>query len=92
MKDTTTPTYDDWSYNFTCKRCETEGVGEAEDLHTAMFKTSGYHFAGTAVSDRAFYIMCPNPNCVSYPYLFVPADQIPAGLQLQTIALRDDDD
>lgn len=91
MKDITVPNYSDWVYPFRCDKCGTEAIGDANDLHTASFKVSGYHFAGTAVCEDKFYFLCPNPICGDFTYVFVDTDQIPTGLRLQTRALRNDD-
>ncbi len=50
---------EDWTLEFSCGTCAAELRAGAADLEADEFKTSGYHFAGTARSARRLYVRCP---------------------------------
>lgn len=51
-----------WSAVIRCKRCRAKLQVNQDDLQLEGFKTSGYHFTGTAVIEDLFIIVCPVDN------------------------------
>lgn len=58
MEILSTPT-EDWQAEMTCPRCGTVMSVDQGDVELAGFKTSGLHFAGTAVIEDFFVVTCP---------------------------------
>lgn len=72
------PQAEDWSCELECGRCETRLAVRGDALQATLFKVSGYHFAGTAVSATRCFVPCPScakdvlvPSDVTVPYLVV---------------------
>jgi len=61
----------------TCGRCKTEILANEDDLQFEGFKTSGYHFAGTAVIEDKYFVECPT----DHQCLWVDEKDIPVVLQ-----------
>ena len=49
-----------WSDELTCPRCATVFEADQDDLDYDMWKTSGYWFNQTAVTEPRFTVQCPS--------------------------------
>lgn len=49
----------EWHTEVECHRCSAKLHVNQDDVQLEGFKTSGYHFAGTAVIEDFFIVVCP---------------------------------
>ena len=52
----------EWAAEVECNRCGAKLHVDQDDLQLEGFKTSGYHFTGTAVIEDFFIVVCPVDN------------------------------
>jgi len=67
----------EWNAKVKCSRCGAKLKVNQDDLKLEGFKTSGYHFAGTAVIEDLFIVVCPVDNVD----IQVDEDSVPLILQ-----------
>lgn len=51
-----------WQKRLTCERCKTVYEADQDDLDYEQWKTSGYWFNDTAVTEMHYSVKCPSCN------------------------------
>lgn len=63
----------EWSAELVCHRCGAKLRVNQDDVKLEGFKTSGFHFAGTAVIEHWYIVDCPvDNNAIRIPDVDLP--------------------